>query len=204
MLSLLSKIEGEEMSLKSLQRSRGVLFAFGAFAIISGLAMSLMPGLSALTLTIIWGVYALIDGFTALFAAFKTKEGRGWFIFTGIIGILAGITVISGPLVGLASLGWVFGVWLIIRGITELIAATAPDQLIDKFLVGLAGVLWIIAGVFAVRHPAETAVSLTWLFGLLTIGWGIMLVIAGFRVKKVTDKAQKTNEATSGAKEASA
>lgn len=49
--------------------------------------------------------------------------GRGWNIFFGLVSILAGIIVLAYPFSSLATLVLVVGIWLIIIGVFEVIAA---------------------------------------------------------------------------------
>ncbi len=49
--------------------------------------------------------------------------GRGWNIFFGIISIIAGIIVLAYPFSSLATLVLVVGIWLIVIGVFEVIAA---------------------------------------------------------------------------------
>lgn len=49
--------------------------------------------------------------------------GRGWNIFFGLVSVLAGIIVLAYPFSSLATLALVVGIWLIIIGVFEVIAA---------------------------------------------------------------------------------
>jgi uncharacterized membrane protein HdeD (DUF308 family) len=49
--------------------------------------------------------------------------GRGWAIFFGVISLIAGIVVLASPLDSLAILTLVVGIWLIVIGVMEIVAA---------------------------------------------------------------------------------
>ena len=70
------------------------------------------------------GVGFLMRGFADLFGgiAAKGQPGRGWTIFAGIVILIGGIVILTAPLSVLA-LAWVVGIWLIVIGIFEIIAA---------------------------------------------------------------------------------
>ena len=53
----------------------------------------------------------------------ETTPGRGWQIFLGVITLIAGIIVMAYPVSSLASLTLVIGIWLIVIGVFEVIAA---------------------------------------------------------------------------------
>ena len=55
--------------------------------------------------------------------AAKGVPGRGWEIFMGILGILAGLVVLMYPGPSLIVLATVSGIWLIILGIFEIVGA---------------------------------------------------------------------------------
>lgn len=78
------------------------------------------------------GVYilSLFVGFSFLFRGIwqfivglqnKGASGRGLLIFSGILGIIAGIIVLSKPFESLEVLALIMGIWLIIMGIIEVI-----------------------------------------------------------------------------------
>ncbi|MDO5065321.1 MAG: DUF308 domain-containing protein [Actinomyces bowdenii] len=170
-------------------RSATALWTFGALGVLWGLMMALWPGLSTVTFAVIWGAYALIDGVGSLIMAAKEKEGRGWYLLSGLLGVVAGVVVVLRPGIGVASVAWILGLWLLIRGAAEIIAAVALDRTADKLLVGAGGVLWIIAGFVVMANPAEAALALTWLLGVLAVSWGIVLIVAGFRARSLATTA---------------
>lgn len=171
-------------------RSSTALLTLGALGVIWGLLVALWPGMTALTFAVLWGVYAFIDGVSSLVQAARSPEGRGWHILSGILGVVAGAVVVVHPGMGVATLAWVLGFWLVARGIVELVAAAVPERALDKLLVGLGGVLWIVAGVVVMANPAEAALALTWLVGLLAVSWGVMLLLAGARLRSAGKKVE--------------
>lgn len=46
--------------------------------------------------------------------------GRSWVIISGIVGILAGITLVASPITSVVTLVWVAGIFLLITGIVEI------------------------------------------------------------------------------------
>ncbi len=61
------------------------------------------------------GIWQLITGIQA-----KGMSGRGLLIFAGILGIIAGIIVLTVPLGSLVTLALIAGIWLIILGFIEV------------------------------------------------------------------------------------
>ena len=123
------------------------LIVSGIFSLVRGFAPGLSGGMRALfiitgILSLILGIFAirgefqelfilslfigigfLFRGFATLFQGFESKEGRGWNIFFGVVMLLGGFVVLAWPGISLVTLTWVVGIWLIVIGIYEIIAA---------------------------------------------------------------------------------
>lgn len=110
--------------------SRGLSGGMRALLFISG-ALSLILGLIAISgvwrsveiLAIFIGIAFLFRGFGLLFESAEGGGSRGWSIFGGIVMLIGGFVVLVWPGISLVTLAWVAGIWLIIGGIFEIIAA---------------------------------------------------------------------------------
>ncbi|MFV0525162.1 MAG: HdeD family acid-resistance protein [Acidimicrobiales bacterium] len=165
------------------RRSSTTLIVSGILAIVFGLVAAFWPIGTAVTLVIVWGIYALVDGISDLVAAFEKGISGGlrfWLLFSAVVGILAGILAIFRPGISMAAIAWVLGVWMLVRGIFEIVAAIGGSGLPHRWLLALGGALWIVAGIVFVNNPAESALSVALWLGILAIAWGVTLVIAGF------------------------
>jgi uncharacterized membrane protein HdeD (DUF308 family) len=78
--------------------------------------------ITVLALGLLLGVYWIVDGFTAVFAAVDHPglSGRGWSIFIGLLGVLAGLTLLAWPGLSLLTLSFLTGLWLIMLGAMQL------------------------------------------------------------------------------------
>jgi uncharacterized membrane protein HdeD (DUF308 family) len=103
---------------------RALLFISGALSLILGL-IAILGGVfqAAEILAIFVGIAFLFRGFGSLFLAGEQKDGRGWNIFGGILMLIGGFVVLGWPAITLVALAWVIGIWLIVGGIFEIIAA---------------------------------------------------------------------------------
>ncbi len=174
-----------------MKRSSTSLLVFGALAVVFGLVAAFFPVATALTLVVLWGVYALSDGVAAAVMAFRPAEGqpRGLLIFTAVVGILAGLFAIIHPISSAVALAWVLGIWLIIRGVLEIVGAFTSQQDTSRWLLALGGLLWIVAGWLVVSYPGVAALSISLWIGVLAMIWGIVLLVAGFQLRKVAKQA---------------
>jgi uncharacterized membrane protein HdeD (DUF308 family) len=108
---------------------RGIMkFLFGGLTVIVGIVMVGQPGLALVTLTMILGIYFLVDGLTTVVAAFhiKPKQGWGWLLFNGIVTLVLAWMIIGGwPVSGVWAIGILVGVRLLFSGMTMLTLGSA-------------------------------------------------------------------------------
>ena len=89
--------------LSSLADNWWMLLIRGIAAIAFGILAFVWPGLTLITLTLLWGAYAITDGVFAIWAAFNAVGGdagpRWWLGIGGVVSILAGIVAFfyTGP-----------------------------------------------------------------------------------------------------------
>jgi uncharacterized membrane protein HdeD (DUF308 family) len=160
----------------------------GIAAIAFGVLAFVWPGLTLVTLVLLYGAYALVDGIFALIGAFT---GRGkplptwWLILVGIFGIAAGIVTFAWPGITALVLILFIGAWAIAHGIFEIIGAIQLRKEIDnEWLLILAGVLSVIFGLFVMLFPGAGALGLIWVIGAYSIVFGILLVGLSLRLRK--------------------
>jgi uncharacterized membrane protein HdeD (DUF308 family) len=80
----------------------------------------------AILLLAIWiGVGFIFRGVAAVASAisFPRLPGRGWAIFFAVISIIAGIVVLAYPFDSIVTLALVVGIWLVVLGVMEAVAA---------------------------------------------------------------------------------
>ena len=102
---------------------RALLFISGALSLILGLIAISGVWRSVEILAIFIGIAFLFRGFGLLFESAEGGGSRGWSIFGGIVMLIGGFVVLVWPGISLVTLAWVAGIWLIIGGIFEIIAA---------------------------------------------------------------------------------
>ena len=166
--------------------SRG---AWMALSIITGILMVVLgvlflayPGLSLATVLLLIGVFLIVYGVAlALAGIIGHAEGRGWAIFTGILGVIVGIIAIAWPGMTALALLYILGAWAIVTGISDIVGAFASGLKGGKrvWLI-ILGVLSIVVGIVFFVYPVSGALAILWLVGLYLIVYGILRVIDGF------------------------
>ncbi|MFD9124390.1 HdeD family acid-resistance protein [Kitasatospora sp. NPDC059571] len=73
-------------------------------------------------LTLIVGAYWLLAGIVTLFVAIGDRglPGRGFAIFFGLLGVVAGVLVLAYPVQSAIALARLLGLWLILLGLFEV------------------------------------------------------------------------------------
>jgi uncharacterized membrane protein HdeD (DUF308 family) len=160
----------------------------GAIAILFGLAALLRPGIAVEALILLFGAYALVDGVFSIVGVFGgTREGTShWLLFIeGVAGILAGL--IAFALLGLTAflLLYLIAACAIVTGISEIaMAIRLRKEISGEWAVIVGGAFSVLfAVILAVVGPVAGLLSLVWLIGIYAVAFGIMLLIAGFRLR---------------------
>lgn len=106
---------------------RVLLFISGAASLILAI-MAFRHLYDAVLLLAIWiGVGFIFRGVATTVSAISdpTLPGRAWNVFVGLISLVAGVVVLASPFDSIGTLALVVGVWLIVIGVMEVVAAVA-------------------------------------------------------------------------------
>jgi uncharacterized membrane protein HdeD (DUF308 family) len=161
----------------------------GFAAIMFGILSLIWPGISLVTLILLYGAYALVDGACALFAGiFGTSAiaPRWWLVIVGLLGIAVGIATFVWP--GITALILLFFIagWAIATGIFQIIGAIQVRKEIDnEWWLILNGFLSVLFGIAIFVMPGAGAVALFWVIAFYAILYGILMVGFAFSVRKL-------------------
>lgn len=165
-----------------------LLLLRGIAAVVFGLLAFIWPGLTLLTLVILFGVYALFDGFVALIAAVKGRHKSTpmwWLIVAGLVSVAAGILTFMYPQITGLVLVTFIGAWALVRGLFEIVGAVRlRKEISGEWLLIAAGMLSVLFGIAILVNPGAGALALVWLIGAYAIALGLPLIWLAFRVRK--------------------
>ncbi len=147
----------------------------GVAAVVFGILALAWPAISVVTLAILFGVYALVDGIGAI-----ATRRWWWLIAEGIIGILAGIGAFLAP----ASLGYTIAGWAWLTAILEIgMSFPLRRRNLDDWLMPFAGIVSaILGGILAVTPPVGPTL-LSWYVGIYGIVFGALLLGLAMRLR---------------------
>ena len=102
--------------------SRVLTAILGVLSIIVGWALLRTPFQSVEVFIFVIGIFFLIQGVMTFISAFAFKQGRNLRILSGLLGIIAGLIVLTYPMSSAVTLALIGGIWLIILGIVQAVA----------------------------------------------------------------------------------
>jgi uncharacterized membrane protein HdeD (DUF308 family) len=168
------------------RRAWPLVAARGAFAVLFGILTLVWPGVTVLALAIVFGVYALFDGISAIVQAFRPGDGaqRAAYGLLGVLGVIAGVLALVWPGTTVLVLATLVGAWAVVTGIAEIVAAVRLRKQItgEAFLI-VAGALSVVAGVLVLVHPIAGVLGIAVLIGIYAVLYGVMLVVLAFRLR---------------------
>lgn len=158
----------------------------GAVSVAFGVSAFLWPTMTAVALAFLVAAWAIVDGGASLVASLRVgQRGREAFIVAieGLLGFVAGVVVLAWPRPTLIVLALLVGVWAIIRGVLEIMAAHRLRRAIPgAWLLAAGGAASVLAGVALVRVPVAGIVGLTLVLAAYAIVFGVAHVGLGIRL----------------------
>ncbi len=167
---------------------RTMILFRGIAAVLFGVLTLVWPKLSLFVLVIMFGVFAVISGITAVVAALRNTEEQGWgfLLIEGILGILAGVVALVWPGITALAFLYLIAAWAILTGITEIVAPLAfPMSVGRAVLTALAGVVSIIFGIVIAAQPSSGLLAVVWLIGVYAIVFGVTYIVAYFQSRSL-------------------
>jgi len=107
-----------------------------------------------------------------------------WHLLESIVGIVAGVLIVLFPLSSAIVITLLIASWAILTGIAEIfMAIRLRKEIVGEFWLGLAGVLSVLFGIFAIFSPLASFLALSWLIAGYAIAFGVILILLAFRVR---------------------
>jgi uncharacterized membrane protein HdeD (DUF308 family) len=155
----------------------------GILAIVFGVVALAFPGATLVSLAVVFGAYAFVDGVFAIVSAFG-QRGRDtvWYVLDGIFGIAIGLATFFFPGITAQALVFLIGVWAILTGIFEVIAGFELPIKRDWLLV-IAGIASILFGVLVFVNPVGGALAIAWLIAGYALVFGVSMLVFGIRLR---------------------
>ena len=100
-----------------------------------------------------------------------------WWVIVviGLLSVVAGVILMFKPSHSLSTLAVIFGIFLLLDGIAELIQSFGRTE--NRALAAILGVLAIVFGLLLIRHPSGAVTAIGLLIGIWLVAAGIVRLI---------------------------
>lgn len=169
---------------------RTALGLSGAIALIVGILILVWPGRTAIVVTAIIAVYAIVGGLVYAGLGIFSKSMSGWarvgHIVLGVIYVIAGVIAFFNLGATAAWLALFLGILVGIMWIVEgVVALTTLGGSASKGWTVFFAIISIIAGIVLLFSPIWGAVVLWWLLGISLVVLGIIQIVRAFSFKSL-------------------
>lgn len=190
----------------TLKQTWWTLLLRGIAAILFALLLLFAPGITLATglfsFVILFGVYALIEGFATIAGALMTRKGQ-WFLtlLFGIISIIAALAALANPL-WFGVMTYIVMVYIvafrsIAGGVVEMFAAWRLRREIDnEWLLALNGLFAVLFGLILLRRPITGIEVLVLITSFYLLMAGTVQIILGFKARGWSDKLPEEKAAS--------
>src|SRR3954466_1449264 len=106
---------------------------------------------------------------------------RNWWMFVllGLVCVVTGIAAIVWPDITLLALGIIFGIYLLVAAVIEIIDAIfGPPG--GRGISAILGVVALIAGVICIRRPGESLLAVVIVVGVYLVAEGVIRIVRAF------------------------
>jgi uncharacterized membrane protein HdeD (DUF308 family) len=155
----------------------------GIALVILGALLLVNPLMTTIVLIQFLGIYWLVKGIFEIVAMFIDHRQWGWKLFSGILGIIAGIVILEYPLISTliipATIILMLGIAGLFMGGISLFQAFKGGG----WGVGVLGVLSIIFGLYLLANTLVSTLSLPWVVGLFALVGGAVAIWNSFKLR---------------------
>ncbi len=160
----------------------------GVLAVVFGLYALFSPEAALLTLVLVYGFYAIMDGVAALAVGFRHRKTShwGWHVAQGVVSLIAGVIALFWPGPTIFALVLIIAVWSIVLGVSQIIEAFTARKHGSSSWVWLliGGIVAIVFGITLLASPAAGALTLLWVIGLFALVFGVVYIVWAFRLRQ--------------------
>jgi uncharacterized membrane protein HdeD (DUF308 family) len=172
--------------MKALAAHWGLVLTIGILSIVIGVLAIAWPGVTLITLAILFAIWLFVSGIVDLVNAFKDGASTGQRVLSAVIGVLSvivGFALLRSPFQSLEVMIFVIGVLFVAQGIIRFVTAFEVEQ--GRNWGIFMGILGVIAGIIVLEYPGMSAALLALFGGIWLIMLGVMQCVAAFQLRGV-------------------
>jgi uncharacterized membrane protein HdeD (DUF308 family) len=158
----------------------------GFVALLFGLVVLFWPGLVLTALTLLFGVYAAVDGAITLVPTLRSPD-RGaqlsLLLAEGAVGVIAGLVAILWPGLTVSGFVYVIAGWAVLTGALEVLLRAEVE---NGWLLAVSGALSVLLGILLAVLAGSDVPYLAPLVGGFAVVVGLALIVFAFRLRERT------------------
>lgn len=157
----------------------------GIFILIIGILLLTDPAATTVVIVQFIGIYWLVAGIFGLVSIFMDSSLWGLKLLMGILGVLAGLSVMQHPWWSAILLPTILVVFMGVEGLVMGVAGLIGAFKGGGWGAGILGAISILFGLLLLGSPMIAGLTLPWVYGVLgTIG-GIAAIVFAFQQRKL-------------------
>jgi uncharacterized membrane protein HdeD (DUF308 family) len=152
----------------------------GVVAILFGLVALFWPGLTLVTLVYVFSAFLLVSGLVGMIMSIVTiRDNKYWFmdLLLSFLELGIGVYLVRHIGVTLATFILLVGISFTVRGVVQIVRAFVDDAASGhRILVGLGGLVGLVAGLVVLRQPVAGGIAFVWVLGLYALISGPLMI----------------------------
>lgn len=175
-----------ELMLYCLAKNWWLVLLRGLWFILFGVLAIIRPGGTLLTLVLVCGAFALLDGVLTMLTAVMggTPAPRWWLAMVGLFDIVGALLALFWPgITALELLSFIAG-WAIATGAMQIVGAIElRRELHNEWFLIAGGALSVIFGLTMLFHPSAGALAMILVIGAYAVLCGLLWVSFSLRLR---------------------
>lgn len=160
-----------------------VVLLQGISAVLIGILLLTETSATIFALVVLLGIYLLVSGVFDLVSLFIDSRDWGWKLFTGVLGIIAGIVIVRDPywsaVLVPVTLTWILGAIAVAMGLSGIFRGFRNDG----WSAGLLGIVTLVLGILLLLSPVYSTLVLALVLGVWAILGGVGEIFAAVRLR---------------------
>ncbi len=159
----------------------------GFVAVLFGLVVLFWPGLVFALLSILFGLYALVDGSITSIPALRSPDPgpQRWLpTAEGTVGVISGLLALFWPGLNPVGLLYVIAAWALLTGIIKILTAiTLRREVESAWLLAGSGALSVLFGAILATLAGSSLPSVAPFIGAFAVVVGLALIVLALRMR---------------------
>jgi uncharacterized membrane protein HdeD (DUF308 family) len=160
----------------------------GIVALLFGLVVLFWPSLVLTVLSLLFGIYAAVDGAITFVPALRTPDRgphRTLPLAVGAVGIVAGLVAVLWPGLTVSGLVYVIAGWALLTGVLKILTAVLLRTRVENgWLLAGSGTLSVLFGILLVVLARSDVPFLAPFIGGFAVVVGLALIVFAFRLRE--------------------